>query len=91
MFFEFLDTKPCRTIMKLPQKVSFGPETCEIGPQVWSLASGFCLLRLGEPSGGSWGIPGGPPSVKASKKLYKNPLEIPKGIPTTDGRNNRET
>ena len=30
MFFGLLDAKPCRTIMKLPQKVSFGPEACEI-------------------------------------------------------------
>ena len=82
MFFGLLDAKPCRTIMKLPQKVSFGPETCEIGPKLWFLASGFCLLRLGEPSGGSRGNPGGPPSVTAFKMLYKNPLEIPKGIPS---------
>ena len=27
MFFGFLNAKPCRTIMKLPHKVSFGPET----------------------------------------------------------------
>ena len=68
--------------MKLPQKVSFGPETCEIGTKVGLLASGFCLLRLGEPSGGRWGNPGGPPSVTDFVKLYKNPLEIPKGIPS---------
>ena len=30
MFFWFLDAKPCRTIMKLPQKVISGPTTCEI-------------------------------------------------------------
>ena len=42
-------------MMKLPHKVSLGPETCEIGPKVWFLASGFCLLRLGEPAGGHWG------------------------------------
>ena len=30
VFLGFLDAKPCRTIMKLPQKVSFGPEACEI-------------------------------------------------------------
>ena len=40
------------------------------------------LLRLGEPSSGSRGNPGGPPSVTAFKMLYKNPLEIPKGIPS---------
>ena len=33
--------------MKLPQKVSLEPETCEILRKVWFLASGFCLLRLG--------------------------------------------
>ena len=27
--------------MKLPQKSSFAPETCEIGPKVWFLASGL--------------------------------------------------
>ena len=35
--------------MKLPQKASFEPETREIISKVWFLASGFCLLRLGEP------------------------------------------
>ena len=34
MFFGFLDAKPCRTIMKLPQKVSFRPEMCQIGPKL---------------------------------------------------------
>ena len=57
--FGFLDTKPCRTIMQLPQKVNFETETCEIGTKVLFLASSFCLLRLGEPSGGSWGNPAG--------------------------------
>ena len=33
--------------MKLPQRASLGSETYEIGPKVWFLASGFCLLRLG--------------------------------------------
>ena len=65
MFWGFLDAKPCRTMMKLPQKVSFGPEACEIGPEVWFLASGFCLLRLGEPSGGNWGNPNSLPQVTA--------------------------
>ena len=55
MFFELLDAKPCRTILKLPQKVGFGFEMCEIGSKVWFLASGFYLLRLGEPAGGSGG------------------------------------
>ena len=64
-FFELLDAKPCRTIMKLPQKINFGPETCEIAPKLWFLASGFCLLRLGEPSGGSWGNPAGLSTVPA--------------------------
>ena len=38
MFFRLLDTKPYRTIMKLPRKLSFGTETCEIEPKVviWS-------------------------------------------------------
>ena len=48
----------------------------------WFLASGFCLLRLGEPSGRLRGNPGGPGAITAFKKLYKNPLEIPKGIPS---------
>ena len=68
--------------MKLHQKASFGPEMCEIGPKVWFLASSFCLLRLGEPLAGTLGNPGGPPSVTAFQKLYKNLLEIPKGIPS---------
>ena len=34
MSFKLLDAKPCRTILKLHQKVSFGPEACEIGPKV---------------------------------------------------------
>ena len=34
MFFGLLDAKPCRTIVKSPQQVSFGPEACEIGPKV---------------------------------------------------------
>ena len=82
MCFGLLDAKPCRTIMKLPQKVSLGSEACEIGPKVWFLASGFCLLRLGEPSAGIRGNPGGPPPVQRFKILYKKPLEIPKGIPS---------
>ena len=40
------------------------------------------LLGLGEPLGGSWGNPRGPPAVQRFKTLYKNPLEIPKGIPS---------
>ena len=59
MTFEILDAKPRRTIMKLPQKASLGPETCGIEPKFWFLASGFCLLRLGQPLGGSWGNPAG--------------------------------
>ena len=54
LFFGFIDAKPCRTIINLPQKISFGPETSEIGPKVWFLASGFCLLELGQPSGRFW-------------------------------------
>ena len=61
--FGLLDAKPYRTIVKLPQEVSFGPEACEIRPKVWFQASGFCPLRLGEPSGGNWGNPKGPPQV----------------------------
>ena len=38
MIFGLLDAKPCRTIVKLPQKVSFGTETCEIEANVWFLA-----------------------------------------------------
>ena len=34
LFVELLHAKPCRTVMKLPQKVSFGPEACKIGPKV---------------------------------------------------------
>ena len=30
----FLEAKPCRTIMELPQHVSFGPEPCEIEAKV---------------------------------------------------------
>ena len=33
-FFELLHPKPCRIIWKLHQKLSFGPEACEIGPKV---------------------------------------------------------
>ena len=41
------------------------------------------LSWLGEPLGGSWGNPAGPPAATAIKMLYKkNPLEIPKGIPS---------
>ena len=68
--------------MKLPQKASLGPETCEILPKVWFLASGFRLLRPGEPSTENWGNPNGPDTVQRFKTLYKNPLEIPKGIPS---------
>ena len=35
LLFGFLHAKPCRTIMKLPQKVSFGSERCKIGPKLW--------------------------------------------------------
>ena len=57
LFFELLDAKPYRIIKKFHQKLNLGPETSEIQPKVWFLASGFCLLRLGEPSSGSWGNP----------------------------------
>ena len=40
------------------------------------------MLGLGEPLAGSRGNPHGPQQVTAFKKLYKNPLEIPKGIPS---------
>ena len=33
MFLWPLHAKPCRIIWKLPQKLNFGPETCEIGPK----------------------------------------------------------
>ena len=36
----------------------------------------------GEPSGGNWGNPNGPDAVQHFRTLYKNPLEIPIGIPT---------
>ena len=39
-------------------------------------------MKLGEPSGGNWGNPNGPDAVQRFKTLYKNPLEIPKGIPS---------
>ena len=71
-----------RTNMKSPQKLNMGPKTCKIGPQVWFLASGFYLLRLGEPSGGNWGNPNGRDAVQRFKTLHKNPLEIPEGIPS---------
>ena len=67
---------------EITSKISFGPETCEIRPKVWFLGSGFCLLRLKEPSGGNWGNPHGPDAVQRFKTLYKNPLEIPDGIPS---------
>ena len=67
---------------EITSKASIGTEMCEIQLQVWFLASGFCLLRLGEPSGGHWGNPNGPDAVQRFKTLYKNPLEIPKGIPS---------
>ena len=82
MFFELLDAKPCRTIMKLPQKVSFESETCEIAPTLWFLASGFCLLRLGSPQAAAGGTLGGGAQSQPFKSLYKNSLEIPKGIPS---------
>ena len=63
VLLSFLAEKCYRTNMKLPQKASLGFETCETGPKVWFLASGFCLLRLGETSGGNWGNPNGPPQV----------------------------
>ena len=82
VLLSFLAEKWYRTNMTLSQKVSSGPETCETWPKVWFLASGFCLLRLGEPSGGNWGNPNGPDAVQRFKTLYKNPLEIPEGIPS---------
>ena len=82
VLLSFLAEKEYRTNIKLPQKASFGPETCEIEPKVWFLASGFCFLRLGTPLAGTRGNPNAPQQVTAFKKLYKNPLEIPKGIPS---------
>ena len=52
VFFGLLDAKPCRIIEKLHQKLSFGPEACEIAPKLWFLASqaGGTLSRdPGEP------------------------------------------
>ena len=40
-------------------------------------AGGTGLLRLGEPLGGNWGNPAGPPAAPAFKLLYKNPLGKP--------------
>ena len=40
-------------------------------------------MKLGEPSGGNWGNPMGGHKSQPFKILYKNPLEIPKGIPTS--------
>ena len=37
-------------------------------------------MRLGEPSDGSGGTLEGQAQSQPFKKLYKNPLEIPKGI-----------
>ena len=37
VLLNFLAEKLYRTNMKSPQKASFGPETCEIGPRVWFL------------------------------------------------------
>ena len=81
VFFKLLHEKPCRTIMKLPQKINFEPETCEIAPKFWFLASGFCLLRLGNPQAAAGGTQEGGAQSQPFKKLYKNPLEIPKCIP----------
>ena len=33
--FGLLDARPCRTIMKVPQKLSFGNEVCEIRLKFW--------------------------------------------------------
>ena len=38
--------------------------------------------ELGEPLEGSWGNRAGPPAVPGIKILNKNPLEIPKGMPS---------
>ena len=35
VFFELLHAKPCRTIMVLPQTISFGSETCKIKPKLF--------------------------------------------------------
>ena len=67
VLLSFLAEKWYRTNMKLSQKEIFWPETCEIEPTVWFLSSGFCLLRLGEPSGGYWGNPNGPDAVQPFK------------------------
>ena len=83
VFFELLHAKPCRTIMKLLQKVSFGPEACEIEPKSLTSvmsgppvkAGGSLRRQLGEPWEGGW-------QSQPFKDLYKNPLEIPEGIPS---------
>ena len=78
MFFELLDAKPCRTIMKLLQKVSFESETCEVALKLWFLASGFCLLRLGNPQAAAGGTLEGGAQSQPFKLPYKKPVEIPK-------------
>ena len=54
--------------MKLPQQVSFGPETCEIEPKVWFMASGFSP----EASGTLRPVPGEPSGAAASKGLLRS-------------------
>ena len=49
VFFGLLDAKPYRTIMKLPQKLSFGPEACEIWPKVGTWTCPSC------PKSSKWG------------------------------------
>ena len=39
-------------------------------------------MKLGEPSGENWENPNGPDAVQRFETLYKNPLEVPKGIPS---------
>ena len=59
--------------MKLLQKASFGPETCEIEPT--SLVSGVWFLspEAAEPSGRFRGKPGGPGAVTALQEVVEEP------------------
>ena len=84
------------------QKVSLGPETCEIEPKLLrkfmqisrkskrtksDQKSDFGHVRTycwgwGNPQGGSGGTLEGQAQSQPFKKLYENPREIPKGIPS---------
>ena len=44
--------------------------------------AGWLKICSGNSWAGSWGNPAGPRAVPGFKLLYKNPLEVPKGIPS---------